>query len=118
MAFMLGSLGFAGRLLWYGACLSSDRLGGSLYSQVLPWYGACLSSDRLGGSLYLQAFHGYQQQASDRLGGSLSCCFHFDLASDRLGGSLPCHFTLVFLTSSFYYTFMFVPPHLQPYKAL
>ena len=73
MAFTLGSLGFAGRLLWYGACLSSDRLGGSLY---------------------LQAFHGYQQQASDRLGGSLSCCFHFDLASDRLGGSLPCHFII------------------------
>ena len=85
-------------------CVSSDRLGGSLYSQVLPWYGACLSSDRLGGSLYSQAFHGYQQQASDRLGGSLSCCFHVDLASDRLGGSLPCHVIIIscFLLSSFF----------------
>ena len=64
----------------------------------------CVSSDRLGGSLYLQAFHGYQQQASDRLGGSLSCCFHIDLASDRLGGSLPCHFIIIsyFLLSSFF----------------
>ena len=38
MAFTLGSLGFAGRLLWYGACLSSDRLGGSLYLQAFLGY--------------------------------------------------------------------------------